>query len=1034
MTTPLRGFGAGSPLFSWAGPSCDFSPSLDVKKFADVTAGEGGENPDVDLTPVGASKCTEFLCRFTDVLYALGATRSVCISAYQNIRRIVFDPDEERFASKVKAFCASFTARILNTPGGTWFPLDGHFGRWVNAHLVRGRLTRARKQLCESLFVGTKLMGHSTDWLSHQSIRKHREKTNTTEEDGSFNPYLQRLADSFYAPLYKYMREVGEKPAEFSVASSNGATQSSRKLQGKAGWLVRSFHGVRETHPLLVPLDLAIRQAEGPPLLPIDRPEERTADFQFRIEMADGTVQWNRPKAHRFDHSWPDKPDNGCLIEELLLVGKRVSVLPSGHFITPGEYDYPKTRSRWQAHVLQEAAIEMTPYDDDPNDWPSRHVKYTVVKEAGCKNRGVTKGAAACATVAQNWQQHCFSGMRKLYGRFFPSLSGRITALEIAKLYTPGGIMRSSDFAAATDQLTPSLTNHLLINLTQGWATQAIVLDDNADKVIHYEPIPVVYHEPPLHWVRCNTRQVYYRVLTEKEQKKKKIDGRRIFVIKIRIGNYVVPVEGAALTSYKQCGQLMGQATSFPLLCLTNLLVSFAAYCVAESHLPRDFERWLTLDFRVFDRSVRQAVKGFSCIINGDDRLRCSLPTSDEEKTFWSLASSVGLNRSPGKSHESPVFAVINAQRYGLHHGEWVRLSVLRSNLLFGIKKLESERFCPAEVISALFETCDFSWQERVIKLFLSKHGEQLDRDLAGRNLFLPISLGGMGQEKPALWVNTIDSQQRAVATRLYHGTPNLDYSFGPKLGGIAPDPPAQSFPWDLPTAVPFLEFGDRPVWNQPMQSLNSYMSRVKYNRGCPTKVRVREVMCPKGHWYSGTHCRHWSWRTGVCGLQGAVCPRARYVWEQSEFCPYNCISPTERLLGERCECGGAVKRPIPRRICDCHGRLSEIRHVTHDRAPPDLEALSAPRLVVNPRVDSVSIRDEVVVNMNTWGRRQLGERVVRYSADSGLDDDEYVSVPFNVSELGTSKPVRPYLDVGTVAGIFASGGVVLPPVGGDGI
>lgn len=1029
MTTPMRGFGAGLPLFSRAEPSYEFS-SFTRSEYVDVTAEERLQNPDVDLSPAGASLSADFLCRFTDVLYALGASRSVCISAYQNIRRVTFDPDEEKFVSKTKAFCASFTAKILGTPGGAWFPMKGHFGRWVNAHLVRGRMTRARKEICESLFVGTKLMGHSTDWLSHQSIRKHQAKTNSTEEDGSFTPYLQRLADSFYSPLYKYMREVGEKPSEFNVASSNGSVQSSRKLQGKAGWLVRTFHGVRETHPMLAAIELAERQDEGPPLIPIEETRSRSADFQSRIELADGTVQWKTKKAQRFDHSWPEEPDNGCLVEEPKIVRKNATVLPSGHFVTPTEYDYPVTRSRWQGHVIREALLEMTP--DSDGDWTSRHVKYTVIKEAGCKNRGVTKGAAACATVAQNWQQHCFNGMKKLYGRFFPSLSGKITALEIARLYVPGGVMRSSDFQAATDELTPSLTNHLLINLTQGWATQPIILDDNADKVVHYQPIPVVYQEPPKHWVRCLTRNVYYRVLTKKEVEKKKIDGRRIFVIKIKFGDVVLPVEGCALTSIKRCGQLMGQATSFPLLCLVNLLVSFAAYCVAERHLPRDFDRWQTLDFRVFDKSVKRAIGRFSCIINGDDRLRCSLAASEEEKIFWALASSVGLKRSPGKSHESPEFAVINAQRYGLHRGEWVRLSVLRSNLLFGIKKLDSERFCPAEVITALFETCSFAWQERVIKLFLSKHGEQLDRDLAGRNLFLPLALGGMGQEKPALWVNTIDPQQRAVAIRLYHGTPNLDYNFGPKQAAMAPAATAQSFPWDLPTAVPFMEEGDRPIWNQPMESLNSYKSRVKYNRGCPTKVRIREVRCPMGHWYSGTYCRHWNDRYGVCGLQGTVCSRARYEEARATYCPYNCVSSWERAAGFSCECGGSKTKSVSRRICDCHGVLSPIRHTYVERAPPDLEALSAPRLVLSSRADSVHIRDEVAIRMKTWGHRSLGERVIARSQDGGAVRFEKEQM-FDL-EPGDSKTVRPYLDVGAVAGLFASGGVVLPPVGGDGI
>lgn len=138
--------------------------------------------------------------------------------------------------------------------------------------------------------------------------------------------------------------------------------------------------------------------------------------------------------------------------------------------------------------------------------------------------------------------------------------------------------------------------------------------------------------------------------------------------------------------------------------------------------------------------------------------------------------------------------------------------------------------------------------------------------------------------------------------------------------------------------------------------------------------------------------------------------------------------------MGFGCECGGETRKSISVRICDCHGILSPIRHIYVERAPPDLEALSAPRLVLSSRPDSISIRDQIAVRVKTWARRALGERVTPVHPEGDSTKVSYqVSDRFDL-ELGDSKTVRPYLDVDAVAGLFASGGVVLPPVGPDGV
>jgi len=627
---------------------------------------------------------TEKLC---ETLGLFGAPRAVQLSARANLMRLCLSVDETVVCSKVKKFCESFSARLLDTEHQE-VPLDGNFARWVDARLGQSASTKGRRrcrgpwqnacELSESLMKMKGCLGHASDWMVCNGKRDHCAKVKTSRPDGEFifvaKEAIRPILDEIKAGLN------WEDIPLTSPPKSTGSTQAKRALGGKAGGLYRFSHGVRETKTPLARMAWEARMVSGVTKYPIHHTRG--------------------PEGHRrFDHLGDERIDESCEWEDPEVTARPVFT-SDGEVHLERSLRYPRSEVEWDAFVKAEARADIA-------SGVSKRVAATAVREAGGKIRMVTSGSQAGATVGGLWQQRVLREMKKL--EFFPSMSRVITGdLVDEVLGHDGDMAASSDFTAATDLLDPRLTNWILDYLTEGYPYYDVVMDDNADKVISYGAIPKEFKEKPLHGVRIRGRWFQE---TEGEG------------ISVRYHGRVLVLTKEFPRATKSCGQLMGQITSFPLLCLANAACTLPAYGL---------------------HGIPLAVARRRFIINGDDRLARS--SRAIEDTFWTISESIGLKRSPGKSHESTKFACINSQMYVLRRGNWARIQVLRGSLFHGIMKLETDVFKPSHVVTALFEHVPRRSLPAATKLWFEKWGPQITRECQGRNLFLPVALNGMGQ------------------------------------------------------------------------------------------------------------------------------------------------------------------------------------------------------------------------------------------------------------------------------------------------
>jgi len=84
-----------------------------------------------------------------------------------------------------------------------------------------------------------------------------------------------------------------------------------------------------------------------------------------------------------------------------------------------------------------------------------------------------------------------------------------------------------------------------------------------------------------------------------------------------------------------------------------------------------------------------------------------------------------------------------------------------------------------------------------------------------GRNLFVPISLGGMGVERPVGFLTKFTWQQKAVAYKILEENPHGWQGTGVFPGPAVAEEPIIRHPWDIP---PDPSYGrirrSRPTWD----------------------------------------------------------------------------------------------------------------------------------------------------------------------------------------------------------------------------
>jgi hypothetical protein len=212
---------------------------------------------------------------------------------------------------------------------------------------------------------------------------------------------------------------------------------------------------------------------------------------------------------------------------------------------------------------------------------------------------------------------------------------------------------------------------------------------------------------------------------------------------------------GRYLGGLQTNGQLMGSPLSFPFLCLANLgvflLNTEGLYASGTS-----------------PKSILSKV-----LINGDDMLY-SAPSNLWER-HAEISSALGLEMTVGKAYCHPIYLNANSTCYHYDHNglDSVPFMVpfLNSGLFFGRHKvMKKEESSVCSVMNKVLDGCiNPRMSFMICSRYLSLHHDQIREECMidtskgriQRNLFLPISLGGMGVIAPRGWKFYISGAHR---------------------------------------------------------------------------------------------------------------------------------------------------------------------------------------------------------------------------------------------------------------------------------
>jgi hypothetical protein len=202
-----------------------------------------------------------------------------------------------------------------------------------------------------------------------------------------------------------------------------------------------------------------------------------------------------------------------------------------------------------------------------------------------------------------------------------------------------------------------------------------------------------------------------------------------------------------------------------------------------------------------------------SVLVNGDDMLypgsRLSYLTQE------SIGKEIGLEFSVGKSYTHPRYANINSVSFDFdlrkfrsstdvspmkpgigRSSQPYQVTFLNGGLFFGQGKVMGKVGIPGEsantrilssTINELLSGALPGRQVDILKQFISLHKRTLLHECRGRNLFVPVSPGGMGQLAPLDFNVTYTAKQRQWASSIYETNDHV------WLGGrpfIAPEAP----------------------------------------------------------------------------------------------------------------------------------------------------------------------------------------------------------------------------------------------------
>jgi hypothetical protein len=212
-------------------------------------------------------------------------------------------------------------------------------------------------------------------------------------------------------------------------------------------------------------------------------------------------------------------------------------------------------------------------------------------------------------------------------------------------------------------------------------------------------------------------------------------------------------------------GQLMGSILSFPVLCLANL----ALYLVVRATTRPE-------------ASVSDLLK--AVLINGDDMIY--IGTEREWELHTEIGRHIGLAMSPGKAYIHRKYANINSVsvHYDLdqENSSPRVIGFLNVGLFFGNHKVmgkvgSDDVSTSSPVSSVINEVVSGAWigkQVEVLSSYLALHRDALRKEARGRNLFLPVSSGGMGVDAVPGFEFFISERQREWIAGLRRKYPYL--------------------------------------------------------------------------------------------------------------------------------------------------------------------------------------------------------------------------------------------------------------------
>lgn len=727
-----------------------------------------------------------FADRLAEGIGLAGAPTLVVRSAQKQFFHYLDAGSEVLFVERAKLLTCFFMAKVTKTQTKCTFVPKFGFRKWLKPRL---KCSRANVSLWQMIFSGKKCAPPLTHVSEENNIRQHKKSMDTkrsfSEKDEA--EMMESIRD-ILEPMRELVLKKFLKGNLFTHAPSANASYNTGGYKGGIHCeLLDGIQGVfgpvnerecfRDSCPEVYP--------PGYPEYDPKVNKDKRPDAAFLWKM--------RSKPYVLGRNEEEYPvvrgisectlrDDGVSIpsydEPSVTTGGRASVVCDGYsnpkIEVVDEYSHPKFQASWDKMIVDESIRYATPKTKGKGKKKRKKfpaVRYCTVVEP-LKVRGITIGPAFNSYGVKWFQKALFKGLRKL--PCFPSMRGQVDATHIQELLWYGRslgdtpVFGSSDFSGATDGISHRFTHRILTFLVSliPEPHRSIILNDNECHRIQYGVQPLV------------SESGNYILADEGWPGRLTLD--------IEVDGKEYKVKGEVVSSVQRDGNLMGQLTSFPLLCLANL----AAHLKTVGEFSPDL-------------STHDALK--TVIINGDDRL--AYTSCDFEKAFWKNANAIGLFESVGKSYTHPKYANINSQAYWFDGNHVSRIRVPNLGLLYGQKKVAGEIFNPAYCAGEFASTLPYKTATAFFKRYISLHKDLLAETCRGRNLFLPCHLGGMGQRPPDGWSWSISNRQAMIASLGLHWSHNRQSCYGPsQFPEVSKPTPGRKSAWEKDFIPMYLE------------------------------------------------------------------------------------------------------------------------------------------------------------------------------------------------------------------------------------